>query len=358
MEASSKGRKYDVLLAGYYGFGNLGDELLAQSALDFLLALGVGRERLAILSASASESGSRLGIQAFDRWSPSAVAGAIARSRSLLFAGGGLFQDASSARSPVYYWGLVRLAVLCSCRAWAIGQSVGPLSRTLSRRLTKDALGRLAYLGVRDDPSLGQVRELGLDAIETPDLVLGFSLPKASGRKEGSILVNIRPHPRNDCIDAVLAVSRDCADAGLRIRGVAFCEEDRRLFAEKISRGIMPECEIVLAKGMEDFLRISEDAFAAVGMRLHFGILSALRGLAVIMAPYDPKVLGFAERWKIPLLPRDFSGGGERVISSLTNAGSSDTKRFESSRAALSRHFAEGLNRVLEGGPNGQRGKG
>ena len=50
---------------------------------------------------------------------------------------------------------------------------------------------------------------------------------------------------------------------------------------------------------------LSEDAFAAVGMRLHFGVLSLRRGLSVVMAPYDPKVSGFAQLWGVSQLSNE-----------------------------------------------------
>ena len=46
----SVSRRYRAALAGYYGFGNLGDELLAQASLEALERVGVDWERVVVLS--------------------------------------------------------------------------------------------------------------------------------------------------------------------------------------------------------------------------------------------------------------------------------------------------------------------
>ena len=45
-------RRYRVALTGYYGFGNLGDELLAGASLEALERAGVGRGNVVMLSNS------------------------------------------------------------------------------------------------------------------------------------------------------------------------------------------------------------------------------------------------------------------------------------------------------------------
>ncbi|HBG14661.1 MAG TPA: polysaccharide pyruvyl transferase CsaB, partial [Synergistaceae bacterium] len=55
-------RLLDVTLCGFYGFGNLGDELMAESLLDLLEKNGVSRDRVAVLSADRRAPGSREGV--------------------------------------------------------------------------------------------------------------------------------------------------------------------------------------------------------------------------------------------------------------------------------------------------------
>lgn len=294
-------RSYDVVIAGYYGFGNLGDELLAQSVIQLLLSFGVEKGKIAILSNNPEESEKKFGVTAINRWKLTAVREALLVSCTLLLGGGGLFQDATSARSCAYYWGLVRLARMARCRVWAFGQSVGPLVSPAARWLARTAFAACEYAGVRDEGSRAVLAGFGLSSELTPDLVFALDLPPLP-EKGRTVLINARPSKDARWGGRVAFASRALMDKGFALRGVAFSEEDaRELEALAAAHGLKLE-DIASPASAEDFLKISGDAFAAVGMRLHFGILSLRRGLSVLLAPYDPKVSGFAQLWGLSLL--------------------------------------------------------
>ncbi|HRX27120.1 MAG TPA: polysaccharide pyruvyl transferase family protein, partial [Aminivibrio sp.] len=124
-------RRYRAVLCGYYGFGNLGDELLASALVEAFEKIGVPRDELAILSASPADTERSLSLRAVNRWKTTEVFRLLRESDTLLLGGGGLFQDVTSVRSSAYYWGMIRLASLAGALPWAVGQSVGPF-RTLS----------------------------------------------------------------------------------------------------------------------------------------------------------------------------------------------------------------------------------
>lgn len=295
---------YDVLLAGYYGFGNLGDELLAQSVIQLLLSFGVKKEKIAILSNNPEESEEKFGVSAVDRWKISVIRKTLLISRTLLLGGGGLFQDATSARSCAYYWGLVRMARMARCRVWAVGQSVGPLVSPAAKWLARTAFAACEYTGVRDEESRALLSGFGLAGELTPDLVFALDFPPLRD-KGRAVLINARPLKDARWGERVALVFRELQDRGFPLRGVAFSAEDaRELETLAASNGLTLE-NIAAPASAEDFLKISEDAFAAVGMRLHFGILSLRRGLSVLLAPYDPKVSGFARLWGVSLIPAE-----------------------------------------------------
>ncbi len=165
-------REYDVALCGYFGFDNFGDEMLLASAIQNLVQCGVPRERLCVFSNAPEDSQEKFQIRSFNRWNLKTVHSVLSRSRSLLFAGGGLFQDSTSVKSCLYYWGVLRLAQMSGCRVWALGQSVGPLSTFAGRLLAKDALRRMDFLSVRDSASQVILKKFDLEAGTMPRLFL------------------------------------------------------------------------------------------------------------------------------------------------------------------------------------------
>lgn len=297
-------RSYDVLLAGYYGFGNLGDELLAQSLIQLLLSSGVARERIAILSNAPEESEKKFGVRALDRWKLPAIREAFSVSRTFLLGGGGLFQDATSARSCIYYWGLVRFARMFRCRVWAAGQSVGPLLSPAARWMAKTAFAACEYVGVRDESSREILSSFGLGCELSPDLTFALDVPVLRERGR-TVLINVRPTKKGRWGDRVLQIARKLRDKGFPLRGVAFAPEDVSEMERCFAANGVSLTDIAMPASLDDFLEISEDAFAVVGMRLHFGVLSLQRGLSVVLAPYDPKVSGFAQPWGISLLSEE-----------------------------------------------------
>ena len=305
MKGRAKGR-YRVALAGYYGFGNLGDELLLRASLECLERCGVGREAVVVLSNDPEGTSRNFSVAAVSRWSLSEVRRALRSSDTLLLGGGGLFQDSTSLRSCLWYWGLVRLARLCGARPWALGQSIGPLHRAAARRLTQGALSSCSVLQVRDEPSMKWAERLGLRAVRGEDLALTLAMPAAqitaSQKTEERLLLNLRPVPEGE-MERFLSIVTPSVNAFKgEVIGVALAEEDEALLKQLRREKQLRLSRVVLVKGLDEVAAIWAWASAAVGMRLHFAVLSALYEIPLAVLPYDPKVTAFAGRADVPCL--------------------------------------------------------
>ena len=298
--ASSRLRRpFRVLLCGYYGFGNLGDELLAQSLVALLVKTGLDRREIALLSADPAGSRAALGVASFDRWSPGDVITALSRSRTLLLGGGGLFQDSTSLRSPLFYGAVVALARLMGCRPWSFGQSVGPLRSALGRMVARGALAACPLVFVRDEPSRALLESWGISAFLSPDPVLALEPQRLSSRGE-ALLVNLRPWGDLP-VRAAEAVTAFAEERGLSLVGVAMASEDEALMDRLCREGRLPLTELLHLKNLFDVGPAWARGGSAVGMRLHFNVLSLVEGVSSVAIPYDPKVRAFAEAWEIPL---------------------------------------------------------
>ncbi len=297
-----------MALAGYYGFGNLGDELLADASIAMLERCGVGRDRIVVLSNDPGDSKRRFGTEAVNRWKIASVLGVLRRSDTLLLGGGGLFQDATSLRSCFYYWGLVRAARLCGAIPWALGQSVGPLSTRTGRFLARDALRRCRAVQVRDESSRALCGSMGLSVEigRDPVLSLGDALRSRMAALSAvpsspKFLLNLRPSADGLPKRFARAVSGGAFLGETSPVGVALANEDEVLMRRLMECGDLPPMPIERVRTMDDAARVWSGAVGGMGMRLHFSVLSALAGIPLIAVPYDPKVAAFAAERGVPL---------------------------------------------------------
>ena len=164
----------NVLIAGWAGSGNLGDELICGSLADLLRRRGA---EVAMFSEDPAATEELHGVRAFPtrslreprRWADGVVLGP-----------GGLLQDQTSAISCAVHLG--RYAAVGAGRARAgIGLGVGPIDRWPSRwALHTAALERPRWV-VRDRSSASALRALGFrHIVVAPDLA-HLALPAPDG---------------------------------------------------------------------------------------------------------------------------------------------------------------------------------
>ncbi len=154
-----KRRRGGVLLGGYFGAGNTGDEAILTVLLQELRQEDPHRP-LTVISSHPRRTAHTHGVVAVGRLSPLTLLPALWRADTLLLGGGGLLQDGTSLRSLCYYTALLRLGTLWGKRVILHG-GIGPLDRPISRFLVRRTL-RGVTVSVRDHRSATLLRELGL----------------------------------------------------------------------------------------------------------------------------------------------------------------------------------------------------
>ncbi len=287
------------LLLGYYGFGNLGDELLLQACIKILNGRGIANENIIVLSNNPEDTQKNFNVASVNRWKIFEVVKAMRKSENLILGGGGLFQDSTSVKSCVYYWGIVRLAKLFGLKIFALGQSVGPLRSKISRLLTADALRACEKVHVRDKNSFNIAKELGCKNLELGrDLVLTLKPSRISKSNLNLMLVNLRPCATLEKFLNAIAL-RVQEFPGEKI-GVALSIDDGKILIEY--QKILGLNEIKLIKNFNDAEKIFLSASCAIGMRLHFGVLAKIFETPATLLPYDVKVSEFARQFNIPVI--------------------------------------------------------
>ncbi len=329
-------RKYDVLLAGYYGFGNLGDELLVDACVKLLEKNGIPRERIAVLSADPDGTKKTLGTASYDRWKLNEIRSAMKDSNTMLLGGGGLFQDQTSLRSCFYYWSLVQIARICSVKSWAVGHSLGPFNTAMGPYFAKKAFGKCLYRNVRNRSSLGMLNNWGFFGTQSPDLVMSLKVKRDFERGD-RLLLNLRTGYEKVSRSAVSSAVKAAEQKGLSISAVAFADEDIKEFEKYACNGTLKLDQITVVRSLSQFEDILSRSCCAIGMRLHFLVLALLAGLPLHGAPYDPKVVSFCKEWEIPVTGSagaEFSSPPEACI-------------LEETADKVATSFREGLAAVL-----------
>ncbi len=179
-----------VLLCGYYGEHNLGDDAL----LAALLAQLPPSVTPLVTAFDQDQIARQHGVASVNRRSLRAVLDGLRRCRALVLGGGSLLQDSTSFRSLLYYAALITAARLQGKPVLLWAQGLGPLRRRRSRALVRLLLPLASGITWRDSASAQLSRQLGVAAPHGTDAV--WSLPRQHWLGLGGpIVVCWRPTP-------------------------------------------------------------------------------------------------------------------------------------------------------------------
>lgn len=284
-----------VAVSGFYGFGNTGDEAIAQAIARELTRRG---HEVTLLSNTPEQTAAAYGCQAAARMNPLALVRALRGCDVLLSGGGGLLQDKTSARNLVYYLGVIRLARLLGKRTVVFNQSIGPLSEAGGKQVAAALVGVRAI--VRDGQSLETLAKLGIMACLGGDPALLLT-PSAKLPPSGAVVIA----PRGDVtesLEALQALTRTLRGAGRKVVALSFYPHE-----DDAAAHLLGADEVVSAYSPQQALDTIAAASQVVGVRLHALILAAAAGVPFVGLSYDPKVSGFCLDTGAAYLPTNAS---------------------------------------------------
>lgn len=291
-----------IVISGYYGYGNAGDEAILAGMLKTLRAVGP-RLEVTVISGEPKQTARDHAVEAIPRARPGPLISALRASDGLISGGGGLLQDRTSARPVAYYAGVTQLARLLGRPYVVYAQGVGPLRRAPNRRLAGVMLSGAAYCSLRDEASITFARAIGtrrsIDLAADPALALQSHASRAGSPY---LVVAVRNWPtRVDYIAAIRAALEELAGelsiVALPMQGGADLGVSRAVVS-----GIRGATVAAPTTTLTEHLAILGGASLVIGMRLHALILAAGAGVPAIAVSYDPKVDAFAGQVGQPIL--------------------------------------------------------
>ena len=177
-----------VLVAGWIGSTNLGDELVLAGLLRHLRALGVTPVALSVDPAATVRDHS---VEAVRSGGPTALLAAAGSCDALVLGGGGLLQDETSPFNLPFHLARSWAAAVRRLPRAGVGLGAGRLDSTLGRALVRASL-RATPVSVRDAPSADLLASLGLPRpVVAADLAL--ALPDVETPAKDRVVVCLRP---------------------------------------------------------------------------------------------------------------------------------------------------------------------
>ncbi|MBU6451339.1 MAG: polysaccharide pyruvyl transferase CsaB [Cyanobacteria bacterium REEB67] len=353
-----------IVVSGYYGFDNLGDEAILEELL-VELSQFASREEIVVLSNAPGATARKYGVTSVDRWQMSGIMKVMARARLFISGGGGLFQDSQSAGSVIYYGGLICLARMLGTKTMIYAQGLGPLRRPVSKFCTKAVFNLADQITLRDAKSMALLQSWGLNGHLTEDPVwllkagplseslksrlvklkegkgplVGLSLRQGGGFSRAHIEALAETFAAALPEGAVvigLPLQKELDEPALAIFAERFQELGHTFNRLDFKELSLPSQWLTLIGGLD----------IVVGMRLHSLIMALSAGVPVVGIAYDPKVSRILEQFEQANLTY------EREAESISATEKDDwlaiLRRSVQERAAYSKKASQEASRCRE----------
>ncbi|MBR4943903.1 MAG: polysaccharide pyruvyl transferase CsaB [Peptococcaceae bacterium] len=307
-----------VLLSGYYGFDNAGDDAVLFAIVQALRET-IPEVDITVLSNQPEKTAAQFQVKAVNRWGKTSLPKAIKECDVLISGGGSLLQDVTSKNGILYYLGVIKLAQIMRKKVIVYAQGIGPVKEPRNRALVAKILNKVQAITVRDFDSRRELMEMGVyrEILVAVDPVLGIpadSIDEVMGRKllseseacftdnKKTVMVAARNWKHSDHFFKEIADSCDAmVEQGWQVVFLPFhYPED--VEAGRSIAALMKQEAIVLSGNYspQETMAILKNADLVVGMRLHSLIMGAALLKPMVGLSYDPKVTSFMQLLRQP----------------------------------------------------------
>lgn len=301
-----------LVLSGYYGFDNVGDEAILYAIIQSLREHQPSIEIL-VLSNKPEQTAETYRVKAINRWSLKEVRAAIRSSDGLISGGGSLLQDETGRKSIPYYAGVMKIAQQLKKPVFVYAQGMGPINSKLNQLIVKYVLNSAKLLTVRDQQSKQLLEKIGVktEIHLVPDPVMGLDTSDFHSNwlqqqpfRNKLITVSVR-----DWTDDVYAFQEIAAgldqlvNKGHEVVFVPMHGEHDFNTSQQVERLMETKAHIAPHDStIQEKMAIIKESDVLFGMRLHALIFAAVGYTPFVALSYDPKIDSFAEIVGQPVL--------------------------------------------------------
>ena len=267
-----------VCLLGYFGYGNLGDEMILKAALSLLEATGISDVCVPVRNSKSNDikkySRGRVKLKLYDRMNPHDVIRAIGSSDVLILCGGNLLQNETSFASLLYYSQIAHYARSHGKRIYVLSGGFGDLRGIYAKYLAAKCLSRTDFCGCRTSYDLDFAKKYAKRAYLMPDLC--FMLEAKKGVQKKNAFAWVASKNRSITLSDVLNISAQRALTPIAL--ILNPEDETR-------------CEEIKKHGIAVFAPADYEDFAGVTVRCAFTLSERLHGAIFSLTCHIPAYL-------------------------------------------------------------------
>lgn len=294
-----------ILISGYYGFGNSGDDALLLSIISEFRKKGMG-DLITVLSANPAETEKMYGVKSISRINPFSVLFSVMGCGMFISGGGTLIQDGTSTKSLLYYLYLIKLALLFGKKVMLYANGIGPVTKESNIKICKSVLNRVDTITLRDKKSYDLLSEWGISKPEiklTADPVFlidaGGDVSDITDNVDGEfICISVRRASGMgwDFSKTVSSVIDKLSEKyGIKAVILPLQASDIQICREIASKTKTEAICVERRLSPEEIMKLVSKSRICIGMRLHMLIYAAVMAVPIVGIVYDPKVSGFME---------------------------------------------------------------
>ena len=300
----------DIIINGYYGYKNIGDEALLQAILENIKNV-YPSSKITVLSANPKETSARYLVNSIYRYNLFKIRKEMKKAKVFISGGGSLLQDVTSTKSLIYYTSIIRLAKRLGLKTMIYANGFGPINKEKNLERVKSALSSSDVITMSEPSSAEAIKDLLPDLTIKTSADPAFSLTSTNDKWKAILLkkysideekkyyaISLRDWHSNDP-DIANKIKLYCEEVnkkhGLFPVFIAMQASKDLSLALSIKSKLSFDAPIIYNVSAKELIGILGVMNYSLGMRLHFLIFSAISGVPIIPLSYDPKINSLSE---------------------------------------------------------------
>lgn len=280
----------NILVSGYIGFNNFGDEAIFYALSTHLKSLGFN---VSVLCNNKNIVKKTYQVKTYHYKKPQQILKALLSNDILISGGGSLLQNKTSNFSLFYYLFIILLAKLLFKKVIIFSQGFEPIKGFLPCLITKTVLKTVDYITVRDKKSEDYLKSLKINSDLTSDPVYSLVQDMSVNENKKGLIVQLRSFQginEKFVQDLAKSVSKYNKEP---VSVFSFQDEfDKKIcidFIEELKKNGV-QAEFISNKTIDETLEIINNSKFVISTRLHGLIAATALKSKVFALKYDDKI--------------------------------------------------------------------